>query len=322
MNPEDLDTDAANELLDRLKDEVREAKELLEFSLSQRAAIDPAAPAVPDCLVDAIKSAESFLLKSSVPSDEDRADFEQAYRDLAQLAAPVSVRTLHATSNRFGRTHWLLARGRKASDAIIWSRKLWMITSIFLVATFASQTLDDVIAGFFPPDEEVVGGWSYWLEILSQVLVSLAPFIHGGLGACAYLLRSCHQYHYSRQFNTDRIPEYYSRILLGVVGGGVVQLFVSEVSRQDGSIEALSASALGFLAGYNTGFLFATLERVAEALLPRVGIETVMRAPRTRARPALDNVSLESLYELLRNARSDEEKRLLQETIDRLNKRL
>ena len=40
----------------------------------------------------------------------------------------------------------------------------------------------------------------------------------------------------------------------------------------------LSSAALGFLAGYNTDFLFSTIERVMAALLPKVGIDSVQRA--------------------------------------------
>jgi hypothetical protein len=60
------------------------------------------------------------------------------------------------------------------------------------------------------------------------------------------------------------------------VSGGTISLFIQEIAWDDGVIR-LSAAAPGFLAGYNNDFLFKTIERIAEAILPRIGIETIKR---------------------------------------------
>jgi hypothetical protein len=101
----------------------------------------------------------------------------------------------------------------------------------------------------------------------------------GGLGACVYLLRSAHIFIYQRCFNVRRKPEYFNRILLGAVAGGAILLFVDQVTNDEGQVVKLSSAALGFLAGYNTDFLFSTIERVMAALLPKVGIDSVQKAP-------------------------------------------
>jgi hypothetical protein len=101
--------------------------------------------------------------------------------------------------------------------------------------------------------------------------------------ACVYLLRSAHIHIHQRSFDVRRKPEYLNRILLGTMAGGAIMLFVNEVMNDNDEIIHLSAAALGFLAGYNTDFLFNSIERVAAALLPKVGIDTAQKAgPATR----------------------------------------
>ena len=102
--------------------------------------------------------------------------------------------------------------------------------------------------------------------------------MYGGLGACVYLLRSAHIFIYQRSFDVHHKPEYFNRILLGAVAGGAILLFVAQISDDEGNVVHLSSAALGFLAGYNTDFLFSTIERVSAAILPKVGIESVQTA--------------------------------------------
>lgn len=111
----------------------------------------------------------------------------------------------------------------------------------------------------------VWGRLTFWIA-------KIVPFLHGALGACAYLLRSCHKFMHERSFDPRRLPEYYNRILLGFLAGGTISLFIDPQS----TAVKISSAAVAFLAGYNTDLLYATLERVAGALLPKkiAGAET------------------------------------------------
>src|SRR5262249_21339898 len=130
---------------------------------------------------------------------------------------------------------------------------------------------------YYPPDRESLAVSPFW-PLFSLILQSLEPFAYGALGAVTYLLRSAHVFIYERSFDPRRTPEYTNRMLLGLIGGGDIKLFVTQVSTDESSVVELSGAALAFLAGYSSDFLFTTIERVIAAILPRVGLESVRRA--------------------------------------------
>jgi hypothetical protein len=94
-------------------------------------------------------------------------------------------------------------------------------------------------------------------------------YAYGGLGACAYLLRSAHIFIYKRTFDFRREPEYYNRILLGAIAGGTITLFVNQATGDEGTTVQLSSAALGFIAGYSTDFLFSKIENIITVILPK-----------------------------------------------------
>jgi len=117
-------------------------------------------------------------------------------------------------------------------------------------------------------DAQSVAGW----RTLWQ---SLVPWAYGGLGACAYMLRSAHYFIYQRSFDCRRTPEYFNRILLGAISGGAIILFTEYLtSADDGSAAHLGSAALGFVAGYSGDLLFNTIERIVNAIFPKVSVET------------------------------------------------
>jgi hypothetical protein len=73
---------------------------------------------------------------------------------------------------------------------------------------------------------------------------------------------------------------------------------VSQISGDGGTTIQLSAAALGFLAGYNTDFLFSTIERVMAALLPKVGIDSVQKA-----KPSTHPVDINDLAQRMDSAK-------------------
>jgi hypothetical protein len=115
----------------------------------------------------------------------------------------------------------------------------------------------------------------------------------------------------------NHVPEYQGRLLVGAIAGGTIQLLIDVVT-QDGAVVDLSAAAVAFVAGYNADLLFKTIERISAALLPKVGIESMRRAPA----PQIAGTSLPSLIDQLEKAQSPEAKAAIQSLIDKVRQRM
>ena len=233
-----------------LQQEVRDAKELLEY------AIGMGLP-VPDKTVDSIKRAENFLLENTWPENEYRSAFEKAYRDLAQFMQPVNVETLHATRDSYvgPRRRYRLWMGKR-SDARVFSTQLWCWAILSVVIFIFGQLLGSL---YFPNEENAHSAGA----LIALTIKELGPFVMGLLGASTYLLRAAHGYISDRTFDMKRTPEYYNRLLLGFIGGGIVLLFVDPKSVGYGQ------DAICFTIGYSTDTLFDLVERVAAAIAPK-----------------------------------------------------
>jgi hypothetical protein len=232
----------------RFREEVAEAAELLEYAVESGSTIA-------DTIVDRIAKAESL----AAATDAERADFNKAYRDLVKAMSPVTIWTLRATEDgKPGPTRRWISKFLfpNSSDAKVFSKQLWVW--VILAASFI--VFSQLLPQFYVPDEESATTGSSELITLTR---SVLPFFYGLLGALTYLLRSAHSYIADRTFDLKRTPEYYNRMLLGFVGGGVVLLFV------DPKTFNVTEGALAFIVGYNTDYLFALLERLAGAIFPR-----------------------------------------------------
>ena len=274
--------------VEEYKKEVFDAKRLLDYAVSG-GWVPGEGQDVDEAIVKAIETAVDSAQNEQLPHANVRTPFEIAYRDLCRLVAPVTVETLWATSPDSNEKN-ILTPFTPMSRAGCWSRILVLYTALFagavLIYEFLNVTLDQ-----FGPATDAEDSWDF--ATYTQVALSvMMPFIYGGLGACVFLLRSCHIYIHKRTFNPRRIPEYVNRILLGVVSGGVITLFVQEIGGDGDEVLRLSAAALGFLAGYNTEFLFQTLERVTAAILPKVGISSVRTETQPVKSPSPGNTAL------------------------------
>lgn len=217
----------------------------------------------------------------------DWIKFQMAYHQLAALLHPVTADTLRATAAAGITIRWF-SPADWFSDGLApaqrFARGLFMATIGF--AAFI------VFAGWMqrrygPILDGEIDRINTWLQLVELLL----PFSYGGLGACVYLLRNAHTNLHARTFDVRRKSEYMNRILLGAVAGGTITLFVNQITTEGGETIQLSAAALGFLAGYSTDFLFQTIERVINAILPKVGIETVQTA-RPSPRPPGDALNI------------------------------
>jgi hypothetical protein len=203
---------------------------------------------------------------------DQHSDFQQAYLRLQRLTEPVTAETLKATSRTYGgegaRRLWGIFP--RHSSAENWSLKMWITTGFTIAFILVTELLNNIVPVWHPVDPgDTAGGFDlahFGLEFLTLLL----PFAYGLFGSCAYLLRACHKRIGNRTFDLHRIAEYKNRMILGLVSGGGVNLFISEILVENGSgATQLSASAVAFLAGYNTEYLFQLIERLSQALLPR-----------------------------------------------------
>jgi hypothetical protein len=250
----DSENDVPSSPEGRFQQEIRDAVELMEFAIETGRNID-------DNIIDRITKAQSYLHEAlKWPTDTERANFEKAYRDLAKATDPVNIRTLRATEDgKPGPSRGRLSRYvfSKSSDAKVYSKQLW----VWAIACALVIVFSQVLGQTYAPDEETASsGMSRFIAFTKPLL----PFLNGLLGALTYLMRSAHGYIAERSFDLKRVPEYYNRMLLGFVGGGVILLFVDPKSFNVGD------GAIAFIVGYNTDYLFDTLERVAGAIFPKV----------------------------------------------------
>lgn len=297
-----------------LKGEVQDAKLLLDFAVANGKAIG-------NELIGAVKHAENWLVSGEyeehLPPSEERTTFEAAYRDLAQVMAPVTAATLRATSDgdedgRRSRFLLLIPFGPRISVARLWSRQLWSYAVFAALIILFSENLARILEQFYPADRETLAAGRGW-NLTGMIMQSIDPFAYGALGSIAYLLRSAHVYIYERSFDIRRTPEYNNRILLGMISGGAIKLFVSQVTTDDGTVLELSGAALAFIAGYNSDFLFTTIERVIAAILPKVGLESV----RKQAPDRTAMMTVERLVTRYASAPADE-KKIIERLVDRL----
>lgn len=307
--------------------ELQDARYLLDFAICQGFTTSDGRK-VDDGLINRIVWGESRIGDDLSASAEDRAEFAKAYRDLALFTAPVTAQTLRATSPEHGRRTWLSPFGKRMSEATIWSRKLTLWTLYFISLSILGELFKLVPTQYLPALDEVRNPSILPLYYLGTLLDILTPFTYGGIGACVFLLRSCHKYIYTRQFDPNRIPEYYNRMILGIVSGGAITMFISQIPMSaDGKapIVRLSAAALGFLAGYNSDFLFNTVDRVMATILPKVGIETVQTAQARTVASGTATSEMALLKDVLDRyaATTDDEQRiLLASLIEKLRDRL
>jgi hypothetical protein len=261
--------------LQRFQEEIRDAVQLMEFAIKNGRTVD-------DATLDRIKHAENYLQETAQwPNDAERATFEKAYRDLAIFMKPITIETLLSTQDGYhGRSRsWFSSTFfPHSSDAKLFSKKLWAWVILCAPLIVLAQTASDV----YGAGEQTVGSASALLILFGKPLI---PFLYGLLGALTYLLRSAHSYISDRSFDMNRIPEYYNRMLLGFISGGIVLLFVDPKSFGIGD------GAIAFIVGYNTDYLFDMIERLANGIFPKVNL-TVTPKDSASSKPGIAKIQI------------------------------
>jgi hypothetical protein len=313
----------ANPAMEAFRREVDDARLMLDFAVSSgfKSADDRK---VPDEIILAINRAEDLLATEGGPAAPARAELEKAYRDLSLLVAPVTADSLKATSQAYGSPSWISLYLTKLPDSYVVFWKLVFWSCVFVLISFAGNLFNPT-----PPLKvPAFIGDGDGVELVKRLLSMLEPFTYGGIGACACLLKTAMRYILNREFDTRRMLDYYCRIVLGVVAGGVVVILIAELSVAEalpgaatGNGLPISAKALGLLAGYNTGFLFNAIERLAAAILPKT--DEPAEARTTPVKPVVvGDVSLNDLLDQLKAAGDPAAKAAIQAIIDKIKDRI
>lgn len=245
---------------------IDDARKLLEYALSGLT-VDPEKLVQGNVIDLLVKVAYAYKKEAAGQPPQrirksDWVGFLKAYDSLCAQTKPVTARTLRDTETEDAPKG--LTGVLKPKPPFFITRILWGTSIVFMV--LAATT--DYLTTLHNADAQSLSESG---DNLRQLLEVLEPFVYGGLGACAYLLRSAHALIAARAFDASYIPEYLNRIMLGVISGGAATLFAGAISDADETqrVVALSQAAVGFLAGYSTDFLFKTIERLLEALFPR-----------------------------------------------------
>jgi hypothetical protein len=298
-----------------IRNEVRDALELADFIVKSGVRQANGGSLAPEIL-SVIKVTAGKIRLFEKPSDpihilaSEWTRFELSYYALVEFSSPVTVETLRNTRNT-GQFNFL-----QASSAQKFTWLLWFFTLLFtaivitcgIIATGADNATSRAPANLF--------------RTLNNYIPIIVPWVYGGLGACAYLLRTAHSLIAERSFDVRRKPEYLNRILLGMVSGGAIVLLFNP-SGDDDTVK-ISAAALGFVAGYSNDLLFSAVERVVAAILPKVSLDTVKKDS-VAARPPLElppgGATLTDLMDRMEKA-APEDKDLYRSLIAKLRDRL
>ncbi len=293
---------------------VCDARELLDFAVSEWPMVlkrqGKAAPEIDNAIKNRIYEAENFARQSCLPPKDERAAFEDSYFDLCTLLAPINVRTVRATSDKG-------ADNGELCEARCLARRLWWWTGVFIAMVAVGEIAFRVYK--WPPDFNT----DFWGLVLYWFAKFLFPFAYGGVGACAYLLRSGVGFIGSREFDPNFAPEYTNRIWLGVLTGGIAYHLLKElefVQTMQLPIRQVTEALFGFFGGYFNDRVFRAFERIVDAILPGVTLkiaETLEKPPAATA----PRLPADRLVELLKEAESPEDKKMIASLLDRIAKR-
>jgi hypothetical protein len=265
----------------RVQRQVGDALALSEFAVQSGFKAPDGTPIPPEIIshIETVSAKLGFLQEIGFPSigndsyprrgsitPAEWVEFELAYYKLSILLSPITAQSLNATERDTGgsKTSFLSAdfwqqKLLGSSPANRFTRGIWFVAICFVAFVvvadwFVGNSVQDGYLANHP-----------WTKLIQAMIL----YAYGGLGACAYLLRSAHIFIYKRTFDFRREPEYYNRILLGAIAGGTITLFVNQATGDEGTTVQLSSAALGFIAGYSTDFLFSKIENIITVVLPK-----------------------------------------------------
>lgn len=242
--------------------------------------------------------------------DHSQATLKQLvtfYEILEKQFPSVTAQTLAATEQTIPGKIKTCSAGRYLT--VLWYWIAFVVMAILLsnIIQFSHDTS-------LPDIGDEWGNNAWLLSIAFQASQYFEPFLYGALGSFVFLLRVSEERLKERSFDPNRKGEHFNRVILGAISGGAIILLIAQIPAGDGNYIEISAAALGFLAGYSIDFLFHTIDRVIQAILPKVGLDTIQQKTRQRQTQKL----VQRYQAQLSKASTPEEKQLLEDIIDKL----
>jgi hypothetical protein len=290
----------------------REVEELMEFA-AEKGKLEPL-----DLAIRIKDLKQPFVQKNQTPAQE--AELEKIYAELALLIVPVTSDTFRATSEKYRIERpwwraWLLgshSRGRNFFRQLTWVGIGLVLIMVYKEHVNIQATLHpEVLADPLEYPEWFIA-WKWF--IVWKIFAYLEPFLYGALGALVYLYKTLHGYYNERIFDPKKIATDWFRLFMGAIAGGMVVLFIQSIPDETGKTVQVATAALGFLAGYSVEFFYQTLDRIIQAILPKVGISTLR--PEAQALTARQQ-HLETLTKRLLEATDDKDKETLRKLLEK-----
>lgn len=247
------------------------------------------------------------LAEANKLSGKDISEIVELFDQATLIAGDVTPDSLQETE-KVREGYWRSRTGRHLL-------MLWGITGLIGLLIFLYSMLEYRVSYFdLSPSEDVVDNHLFWVR-LQHYASFLVPFTYGALGACAFLLRDISQKLKARQFDASDIPQHWNRLIIGALSGGLIVMFVNQIPESgNSSAIQISEGALGFLAGYSIEFLFSTLDRILNALLPNRSESTTR--PTQNSQKAVKQHKLVNRYtDMIESTDDPVEKKVLEKVV-------
>ncbi|MFG6416998.1 hypothetical protein ACG02S_24180 [Roseateles sp. DC23W] len=248
-----------------------EVKALLQYATDQ--GLDPQGT-ITRPLMDAVQTYEfGTLPPTTLQSADDegpergatreagrqsRTDIMVRYGQLTELTKPVTGRSVMDTVG--------------PSWKLLWP--LYLTCAVILVLVLANESLNLWIGEDPEPEDLAPAVWI--VNFHRYVLEVLEPFLWGALGSCVYLLKRLSDFTEARCYDETISSGWATRILLGAILGGVVQVIYDPTTFTAGGLQ-LKAGALGFLTGVGVKVVYGAIEKTISVLGEKLNLDSVRK---------------------------------------------
>lgn len=276
-------------------------EELLEFAV-ESGKLHPKSLATE---IKALKEVFYYPLPADFTINElcqAEAKLERLYASIMELITPVTLDTLHATSDKYPVQRNIITgmfKGRKCIGRNFFHQVAWVFVILIFIIT-AKNTIDAQYHDFM------------WFQLLTM----LEPFAYGALGALIQLSKNITDLYAERTLNPDRLATNWLRVFMGAMAGWLM-VFTFKVSMLEGGTDviggiSLGAGAVGLLAGYSIEFFYRVLDRLIAAVLPGK-VEQHTPPPITP-----QQAQQEALIALLSKTENEDDKATIRDLLNRI----
>lgn len=190
--------------------------------------------------------------------------FYAAYTRVSAQLYPVTGRTLRDTDPGDPR----IPDSSPPNMANRWSGCMTRFLLGVLLAIIGIEIGQEILRKWFPLDDPDDPALLFTAHVVWDALLVILPFLYGWLGSMVRLVRASTYFHRARTFDRDRRREYYQRMALGAVAGGIILMLIDVDAVTTGEFH-IAAVAVAFVAGYEVRVLFEAIERLVLAIFPK-----------------------------------------------------